>query len=550
VKVAGRVAESLRAFREVFRNPDLRRLELAWAGSMTGTWAYGIGLAVFAYEAGGASAVGLVGFGRWAAAALAAPLTGALGDRFARGRVMVVADLLRAVALVAAALVVFAGAPQWIVYVLSGLVAIVATAFRPAQAALVPSLARTPEELTAANVVAATIESVGIFAGPALGGLLLAVSSTGVVFLVTAGTFVWSAALVLRIREERPADEAPRAREGPFAHMSAGFRVIAHDSRLRLLVGLFTAQTFVTGVLNVLIVVTALEVVDLGRSGVGVLNSAVGVGGLLGAVAATAFVGRQQLASGFGFGILLWGLPIALIGVWPNAAVAVALLGCVGIGNTIVDVAGMTLLQRAADDAVLARVFGVLESLIIGSIAVGSAAGPLLIAGLGNRGALVATGLFLPLLVVLTWARLRAIDAAAIAPVERIELLQTIPIFAPLPAPALERLAAQLTPVHVSAGEEIIRRGEHGDRFYVIESGEVEIVTDEKPPVVEGRAGYFGEVALLRDVPRTATVRARTDVDLLALDRDDFLAAVTGHPQSREAAEIVVLSRLAPLVPV
>ena len=425
------------------------------------------------------------------------------------------------------------------------------TAFRPAQAALVPSLAQTPQELTAANVVATTIESAGIFIGPALGGFLLAVSSTGVVFLVTAATFVWSAALVLRITPK----PAPQPKEGaphePFlSHAAGGFRAIAGDRGLRVLVGLFAAQTFVMGALSVLVVVASIEVVGLGSSGVGILNSALGVGGLLGAVAAAAFVGRERLAVGFALGILLWGLPIALIGIWPSAVLAIVMLGCVGVGNTIVDVAGMTLLQRSADDEVLARVFGVLESLIVGSIALGAAAAPLLIAAVGVRGALIATGAFLPVLVALSGRRLAVIDSTATPPLALVELLRAIPIFGPLPAPALERTASRLVPVHVAAGTEIIRVGEPGDRFYIVEKGEVEIVPEGQPPSVHGPGSYFGEIALLRDVPRTATVRARADVDLLALARDDFLAAVNGDPESRQAADMVVMSRLAPAVPV
>jgi hypothetical protein len=192
----------------------------------------------------------------------------------------------------------------------------------------------------------------------------------------------------------------------------------------------------------------------------------------------------------------------------------------------------------------------VLESLIVGSIALGAAAAPLLIAGIGARGALVVTGAFLPVLVVLTWRRLSAIDSAAAPPLARVELLRAIPIFAPLPAPALERSASRLVNVHAPAGTEIIRTGEPGDRFYIVERGEVEIVPEGQPPSRHAAGGYFGEIALLRDVLRTATVRARTDVDLLALARDDFLAAVNGDPESRQAAEIVALSRLAPPVPV
>ncbi|HYX89169.1 MAG TPA: cyclic nucleotide-binding domain-containing protein, partial [Gaiellaceae bacterium] len=125
-----------------------------------------------------------------------------------------------------------------------------------------------------------------------------------------------------------------------------------------------------------------------------------------------------------------------------------------------------------------------------------------------------------------------------------LELLRGIPIFAPLAPPVLEHLASQVVPVHASAGEAIVRQGELGDRFYVVAGGEIEIAVDSGPPRVEGPGSYFGEIALLRDVPRTATVRARTDVELYALERDDFLAAVTGHAGSTEAADAVVRTRL------
>lgn len=547
------LVDSANAFRGVFRNRDLRRLQLAWAGSMIGTWAYGIALVVFAYEAGGARAVGIVGFARWTAAALAAPFAGVAGDRFPRVRVMVATDVIRAAALVAAAAAAFTDSPELIVYVLAGVVSVTGTAFRPAQAALVPSLARTPEELTAANVTATTIESVGIFLGPALGGLLLAATSTGVVFLVTAATFLWSALLLRGIRPPAAAqrDETDEGRREPIGSaVIVGFRVIARERRLRVLVGLFAAQTFVVGALNVLVVVASLELLDLGNAGVGFLNSALGIGGLVGALAAAALVSRGRLAAIFGLGILLWGVPIALIGAWPVAVVALLLFGCVGVGNTIVDVAGMTLLQRSAEEHVLARLFGVLESLIVGSIGLGAAAAPILIALLGNRGAFIATGLVLPALVLLTWPRLAEIDRAAAVPVRELELLRAIPLFAPLPPATIESLASQLRPVQKPERSEVLRRGEHGDRFYVIDSGEVEVSADGKPPAVLGPGDYFGEIALLRGVPRTATVVARTDVRLLALDGDAFVSTVSGHAESREAANTVIRGRLAPIVPV
>jgi predicted MFS family arabinose efflux permease len=469
-----------------------------------------------------------------------------LGDRFSRVRVMVVSDVLRALAMVAAALAVFGDAPAGVVYALAGVVSVVSMAFRPAQAALIPSLATTPSELTAANVASTTIESIGSFAGPALGGLLLAATDAGTVFAATAGAFVWSAALVLGVESSRAEREDTEV-SGILSEALAGFRAILGESRLRLVVALYAAQTLVAGALNVLIVVMALDLLDLGNSGPGFLNAAVGVGGLFGAVLALALVGRQRLAGDFGLGLLLWAVPIALIGVWPHEAPALVLLAVVGIGNTLVDVAALTLLQRAAPDEVLARVFGVIESLLVGAIGLGAILAPVLVSAFGADGALIATGAFLAVLAVASWPRLARIDAEVAVPGRELALLTNLPLFAPLPAATVEHLARSLQPVRVVAGEQIVREGEPGDRFYIVASGEVEVAADGKPLRTLGPGEHFGEIALLRAVPRTATVVARQDGELLTLDRDEFVAAVTGHPESREAADAVIGARLGTL---
>jgi MFS family permease len=541
-----RLAESLRTFRAVFANPGLRRIELALVGSVTGEWAYAIALAVFAYGRGGAAAVGLVGLIRFLPSALAAPLAAVLGDRYRRGLVMVLADVLRALAMVAAAVAVFVDAPAGAVYALAGFVSVVSTAFRPAQAALLPSLARTPDELTAANVASTTIESVGSFVGPALGGLLLAATDAGVVFAATAATFVWSALLVLGIGSEPPPAERS-GKTGIAAEAAAGFRVIASEARLRLVLALYGAQTLVAGALNVLIVVAALELLDLGQSGPGFLNSAVGIGGLVGAVVALVLVGRRRLASDFGLGLVLWGVPIALIGVWPSEAAALVLLAVLGIGNTLVDVAALTLLQRAAPDEVLARVFGVIESLLVGALGAGAILAPLLVSLLGIRGALIATGALLPVLAAVAWRRLVRIDAEVAVPERELSLLRRLPMFAPLPAATLEHLAGALMARWVEAGSTVVREGEPGELFYVVGSGRVDVSQDGRVLATLGPGEYFGEIALLREVPRTATVVARERSELLTLERDEFVAAVTGHAESKEAADAVIGARLGSL---
>jgi hypothetical protein len=317
---------------------------------------------------------------------------------------------------------------------------------------------------------------------------------------------------------------------------------------LRLIVGLYGAQTLVAGALNVLIVIVSLELLDMGEAGIGFLNSAIGVGGLAGGFAAMTLLTRNKLASDFAVGLVLWGLPIALIGVFPEPVVALLLLSAVGVGVTLVDVAGLTLLQRAVPDEVMARVFGVVQSVFVGTLGLGAIMAPVLIELFGIRGALIASGALLPALAVLYWRRLLAIDREALAPSE-LALLSRLAIFRPLPPATINQLASGLIAVHATVGEQIIREGDSGDRFYVIAKGDVDVASDGRQVATLGKGDYFGEIALLRDIPRTATVTAKTAVDLYALERDEFLSAVTGHPASVEAADAVVAARLAGLRP-
>jgi MFS family permease len=532
-----RLSASATALRRAFGNPDLRRLQLAAAGSIVGNWSYVVALAVFAYEEGGAAAVGLVALIRFIPAAIAAPFTSSLGDRFPRARVMLVSDLIRAAVMLAAALAIYADASPAIVYALAAVASIVGTAFRPAQAALLPSLARTPEELTAANVAASTIESVGVFLGPALGGLLLAATGPDVVFAANAATFLWSAFLIARIPSTAPGEPGARKR-GFLGGSVEGFAEIAREPRLRTVVLLTSAQTLVFGALTVLMVVLAFDLLGTDEAGVGFLNSAIGVGGLLGSALAFAMIGRRRLGTSFGLGIALWGLPIALAALWVHPLVALALFAMIGAANTIVDVSGLTLMQRSASDHVLARVFGVLEGLLVATVGLGALAAPALVSLLGERGALAVTGALLPVLTALSWRSLAALDAPP-ATEHELELLRANRIFAVLPPDTIEDLARRLTPVRVAAGEVVFREGEPGDRFYLVAEGEVEAASS-----ILGPGESFGEIALLRNVPRTATVTARAETLLYALERDDFLAAVTGHAPSEAAANAVVAERL------
>ena len=542
--------ESAAAFRGVFANPSLRRLQLAWAAVIVGHWAYLVAVSVFAYNVGGAGAVGLVIVIRTVPAALVAPFAAVLADRYSRVAVMVASNLARAALIAVAGVCVAVDAPALTVYVIVGLAMLIGTPFRPALAAVTPSVARTPAELTAANAVSSTLESIGYFVGPALAGLLLAAASPDIVFFLTAVLFALSALVISRVQAPAQA-ESPEGgrRSGILSEALVGFRTVGSDSRLRILLGLFSAQTLVAGALTVLIVVMAFELLDLGESGVGWLNSAIGVGALVGSIAALSLAGMRRLSPAFIGGVVLWGLPLVAIGIWSEPAVAIVLLAVVGAGNSLVDVAAFTLIQRAVPDEVLARVFGVIQFLWISTFGLGGLLIVPVIDWLGADVALLVAGAFLPVLALLTGPTLLRLDAAAEAPGAELSLLRSIPIFAPLPGTPLEHLASRLVPLRVDPETVIVRQGDSGDRFYVVVEGEVEVAVDGTVVSELGPGGYFGEIALIRDVPRTATATARTPVVLYALERDDFLAAVTGHAPSEAAAEDVASARLASVAP-
>ena len=542
---------SFRALSDVFRNPSLRRLELAFAGSVVGDWAYAVAVAVYAYDQGGPTAVGVLAVVRYVSMALVTPFTATLADRLPRKVVMISADLTRATLVVVAAAVIFSDGPALLVYGLAIITSLAGTPFRPAQAALLPKLARDSGELTAANVASSTIESVGFFIGPALGGLLLAVADIPVVYLFNAATFVWSAALVFRIRpvveptpDEEVADEPHDTPSAGFLHESAaGFGTILRSPDLRALVGLYAAQCVVAGASAVFIVAVALDMLDLGKAGVGYLDATLGIGGLVGGFVALLLAQRGRLAFDFALGVFLWAVPLLLIAAWPTLPSAVIALVLIGLANSLVDINVYTILQRVVPDDVMGRAFGALESSLIGAMALGALVMPILISTIGLRGGLVVIGASVSAVSLLALPRLLHIDRTTLAPVG-IELLRGIPMLALLPERIIERLARSLVKVELTAGQVVVREGDEGDRFYVVESGTLEVLREGEHVAEIGPGGSFGEIALLRNVPRMATVRASSGVVLLALDRRHFIPAVTGHGDAHEAAELVISARL------
>ncbi len=545
------VRETGASLRSVFRNPNLRRVQLGLAGSLIGDWAYVTAVAVWSYGVGGAQAVGIWTAIRLALMALTSPLGAAVADRHPRKQVMIVADLVRAALVVLAAAFLVLDLPAATVFVVATLTSLIGGAFRPAQRALVPSLANGPGELTASNGTSSTLESLAFFVGPAIGALLLGVADVAVVFLLNAATFVWSAAFVLGVRvpgtpvpsrTAEPADDEPKA--SFLRETLAGFHTILRDRDLLVVTVQVSAQTVVAGATAVFTILIAVDILGTGPRGVGYLDSVLGVGAILGGFVAIARATRFRLAQDMNIGVALWALPLVLVSIWPHPAAAFLAVALLGLGNPLVDVNLDTIFQRIAPDEVLGRVFGALETCLITTMALGAALMPVLAGWLGLRSALAVLGIAVSLVALAGLPRMRGLDARLTRP-EGLDLLESIPMFAPLSPSVLETLARRLDPVSVPAGVVFVREGEASDRFFVIVSGQVEVTHDLAVLRHEGPGEFFGEIGLLRDVPRTATVTTVEDTALLALDRDDFLGAVTGQIDATRAAEDIVTRRLA-----
>ena len=284
----------------------------------------------------------------------------------------------------------------------------------------------------------------------------------------------------------------------------------------------------------------ALELLDLGESGVGFLNSVLGVGGIIGGFVALLLARRGRIAGDFGWGVLLWAAPLLLIVVAPTLAATMVAFFIIGVANSLVDVNAFTIIQRVTPTEIMGRVFGALDSMLTAGMALGALLMPVLINTVGLRPGLAVIGGAVAVISIAGLPILRRLDTTVLAP-PGLVLLRGVPMLAILPPPVIERLAHVLVPMEVPANGVVFREGQAGDRFWVIEHGAAEVSMGERPVRRLGPGDSFGEIALLRDVPRTATVTAgETGLVLQGLEREDFLAAVTGHGETREVADAVV----------
>jgi MFS family permease len=523
--------------REALATADLRRVQLAWAISAIGSWVLFVALAVYAYDVAGATGVGVAALVRMIPAGLAAPLAGVVVDRYPRRDVLVVSLVGRAAVVAAAAGAVATDAPPGAVFALAAAFTVLASAHKPAQAALLPGLAETPRQLAACNAIWSAVDNSAFLVGSLAGGALIATTGVAEALALTALLCVLAAIPTASIpRDTVPEFRARDDRGHAVREALAGFGQVAADRELRLVVGFLTVTTLVEGAVDVLVVVVALELLDLPSAGVGWLNACWGAGGLAGGVASLVLLRRGRLAAGLAAGGLMVGLSLMGIAGLATPLAAGALLVVLGIGYALIETAGLSLLQRLSSDEVIGRAFAVVEGGYWISTGVGAIVAPALIAGLGLRGALVAVGACLPLIVALRRAALARLEAGAEVPVRAFTALRSVPVFAPLPLAAVENVSRRVVPVSVAAGEVLIREGEPGDRFYVVAEGRMLVECRGQALGERGPGEYFGEIALLRDVPRTATITARDDALLYALDRDAFLFAIDAH--WRSAAEI------------
>src|SRR5215831_381782 len=530
--------------RDALQLPDMRRIELGYGLSITGELAGTVALVVYAVGAGGAALVAAYAASRTLAGmGVALVLTGITG-RLRRDRVLRWITGVRAILLAAAALLAASGQPPAVVIAAGAASSALAGTYRPLQAAALPWLVRTPAELAASNAVTAVMENSGALIGPLLAGGLLAVADPAAAMAAAAGCLALAVVSLLRLSVPGTPELAGRAAGHVVRDVTSGLAEFLRMAPPGGVAILAFAQTLLRGALVVLIAVLAVDVLALGGSAVGWLTAAFGVGGLVGAAVATGAIRVTRLGRSFIVGMLLWGLPLAFLALTPTAAIAYLALVVVGIGNAVVDVSAFTLVTRLAGPRTAGKVLGALEFVALAGLATGSILTPPLLHVFGVRGTLALLGGGLTGLALAHALRFRRLDRTMPAPGTEAGLLRNLPMFAPLPLAVTDLLAAETEPRQFPAGAVVMREGEVGDHFYLITDGSAAVSVHGAARPSLRRGDCFGEIALLRDIPRTATVTAEQPLHTLALGREQFLTAVTGNPVSNAAADALVAQRL------
>jgi MFS family permease len=527
----------------VARSRNLRRIGLGFLVFNVAEWGTWVAILVYAYGHGGATASGVVGGVLLLPAALAAPGLAVLADRYPPAWSVLGGYVAQGSTILLVAGAIAAGAPSLVVYAIALVYSATIVISRPAQAALLPLLTDTPDELTATYVVAGWMETGALVVGPGVAGILLRAHGVSLVFLTFGALSILSALPILSLTGvRRPAvtgagDEAP-ARLLPALRDALA---IARTSRgIGLLVGVLSAGAVLLGALDVLYVQLAIHDLGMGQGGAGFLNAAFGVGAVAAGAGTVLLIGRRRLIAPLYLGVAVAGAALLLLALGVSRPGAVVAMAGTGAGQALLNVTGRTFLQRITPEDALGRVFGILEGVWYGGQGLGALLVPGLIALGGTRGAVAGIGLILPLAGAAAFRTLRALDATGPDRSAVIALLHRYPPFALIRPPGLETLAAALEHVGAPAGEVVIREGDPGDRFYLIASGEAIVTRNGTELRRLGKGEGFGEIALLRNQPRSATVTASSELVLWSLASEPFLLAVTGHAAAARAVEELV----------
>ena len=526
-----------------FRPPSgpLARLLTAWLLAGTGGWAFTIAAAVYAFDRSGAGAVGAVTAARLLPAVVAAPLTGALIDRVGRAGVVAGACAVQALCIGAAAAVMSIDGALWPIVVLAAASSAAATVPRPALEALMPALASTPDELVRATAAWSATDNLGFLLGGGGGGIAIAVVGASAVTAGAAALFAVAAILAIALPWVTATEADEPGDEGGVGDVVTGLRALGQAPLLRTAFLLLAGVTLIEGTTDVQLVVLSISHLGMGNGGPGALYAVWGVGGVVGSVVLLSLIRLRGYGLALLFGALLFAVGVGVAGADGVPLALVAMLP-VGIGFALIEAAVMALVPRLADDAVAGRVYGLAETLYAGGAGVGALIGPVLIRAFGTPVSLAVVGGAYGALAFGVSRALTRLDAGQEEASRVRDLLRGISFLRPLPLPRLERLVRRAEPVTVRAGTAVISAGEPGTEFYAIADGSVEIVEYGR---VQGPGTGFGEIALLADVPRTATVRALTDLRLWSLDRGSFVSAVNSHGDVASLADATIAQHLA-----
>lgn len=520
-----------RGMRAPLRHRDFRYLATGLAISQTGDWLYNVALLILVLNAtGSATWVAAAGIVRLLPYVLFGSLGGVVADRYPRKSVMIVSDLARAVIMAGLGLVALSSAPPLIAIVLAGASTIFAVAYGPAMTAGLPLLV-DEDELSAANSITTTITSVCIALGPAVGGVLLLLGSPATAFFFNAVSFLGSAVAVAKVRADLgPREEIHAHGEAPslLDRLREGIDAMRGSTDVLVLVGAWCANAFLYGTQIVLLTLLATGRLGIGDDGLSFLYAAIGIGGIAAAGLAHRAADRPRQGVALGVATLISAAAWAAMAFATTGGVAYLLAGIDGAATIVLDVLILTSLQRMLGNDVLGRVIGAVDSLVVAGMLLGSIVAAPLVPLVGVPATVLLAAAVVGVSGVLVLVHARAIDrraaerAGARAPL--VTMLQVLDLFEGASRATLEALAEELTPERVPAGTVVIREGDEPDDLFIVETGHLDVTTAAKGHVGELTAGhYFGEIGLLHKVPRTATVTADADCELLRMPGESFL---------------------------